>query len=75
MKKHYLIGYNDENGKGFRRNLPYLVDIGDDIETLKETIQLLEGFNCKDITPFYVEEDEYEEDIPWTYIKKHKIEI
>lgn len=75
MKKDFIIAYNDENGKGFDNLYPWLHDIGNDFEMALEHVDMLKNFGYKDVTLFYMNEDEYLEKIPWSFINERKIKI
>lgn len=75
MKKYYIIAYKDLDGRGFDEEYPWLHDVGEDIEMLKENTLLLEEVGYLNVTPFYITENEYLERIPWSYVNEHKVEF
>jgi len=75
MKIDYIIAYTDKHGNGYDKNYPWLHDTGDNLEISKAHVKMLNDMGMKDVTLFYMEEGEYLEQIPWSFINERKVEI
>ena len=75
MKKTYIIAYNDIDGTGFKEGFPWLHDVGDNIDIAKNHVKMLNDLGMKDVTLFFMCEEEYMETIPWSFINERKVEI